>query len=228
MSAQQTTLVVGGSRGIGAEFCRQIAQSHPSDKVIATVRSPQSFGIPNVETLELDINAADSIKGAATKVKRVDTLIVSAAIGKDEFLLTTSEEGFRDYLDTNVLGPLRVVKAFLPALRAGNAKKIILLSSYSGSLTKQKGAQWGQRGPYAVTKAALNMLAVQLDNELNSDGFTVVPIHPGWVATDMGNAFGKGAIPVDESVAGMLKVIESLKHDDSAKFLQYDGQEVPW
>lgn len=136
MPAQQTTLVVGGSRGIGAEFVRQIAQSHPSDKVIATVRTPQSFGIPSVETLELDINAADSVQGAATKVERVDTLIVSAAIGKDEFLLTTSEEGFRDYLDTNVLGPLRVVKAFLPALRAASAKKIILLSSYSGSLTK--------------------------------------------------------------------------------------------
>jgi hypothetical protein len=72
------------------------------------------------------------------------------------------------------------------------------------------------------------MLAVQLDNELNDDGFAVIPIHPGWVATDMDNAFGEGAILVDESVAGMLKAIESLRHGDSTKYLQYDGQEVPW
>jgi Dehydrogenases with different specificities (related to short-chain alcohol dehydrogenases) len=96
MSSQQITLVVSGSRGIGAEFVRQIAQSHPWDKVIATVRSPRSFGNPNVETLQLDINATESIKAAATQVERVDTLIVSAAIGKDELILMTPEEGFRN------------------------------------------------------------------------------------------------------------------------------------
>lgn len=125
MSSQQITLVVGGSRGIGAEFVRQIALSHPSDKVIATVRSPRPFGIPNVETLLLDIHATESIKAAATQVERVDTLIVSAVIGKDEFILTTPEEDFRNYVETNILGPLRVVKAFLPALRAGKLKNII-------------------------------------------------------------------------------------------------------
>lgn len=228
MSDQAVTLIVGASRGIGAEFVKQIAQSHPSNKVIATVRSPRSFDQANVETLELDINCPDSVEAAATKVERLDTLIVSAAIGSDEFLLTTSEERFREYMDTSILAPFRVVKAFLPALRAGKSKKIILLSSLSGSLAKQKGARWGQRGPYAVTKAAVNMLAVQFDNELRDDGFTVIPIHPGWVATDMGNAFAEGAFPVDESVTGMIKVIESLKHDDSASFSQWDGQEVPW
>jgi NAD(P)-dependent dehydrogenase (short-subunit alcohol dehydrogenase family) len=72
------------------------------------------------------------------------------------------------------------------------------------------------------------MLAVQLHNELSEEGFTVVPIHPGWVATDMGNISGSGGMPVAKSASGILKVIGSLKPSDSATFYNWDGSVLPW
>jgi NAD(P)-dependent dehydrogenase (short-subunit alcohol dehydrogenase family) len=125
-----------------------------------------------------------------------------AAIGSADRILSTTSSRLTEYLDANVVGPHRVVVAFLDALKKGEKKIIVLISSQSGSLTRQVNATRGFMGPYvsrifkyrlhvqqadmatthlqqAVTKAAVNMLAVQLHNELNSDGFKVIPLHPG-------------------------------------------------
>lgn len=126
---------------------------------------------------------------------------MNAATGGKDDLLTTTPQQMADYLDANVVGPHRVVLAFLDALRKGQQKRIVLISSQSGSLTRQFATPRGFMGPYvsadaipkaelrsddrlasllkAVTKAALNMMAVQLHNELHKEGFSVNPLHPG-------------------------------------------------
>ncbi len=228
----KTTLVVGVSRGIGRELVRQLAQQ-PQHQVVASVRSAVDFGggssSANVRAVTMDQSSAKSVDEAAGSVAALDTLIINAAIGHDEPLLETSEERMAEYMDVNVTGVLRVVKAFLPALKARQTRQIVLVSSVSGSLARQVDAKGGLRGPYAVSKAALNMVAVQLHNELHgSDGFTVVPIHPGWVATDMGRRAGDGGMPVEKSVAGILKVVDKLRPQNSATFYNYDGTTLPW
>ncbi|TQV97958.1 hypothetical protein V2A60_006336 [Cordyceps javanica] len=232
----RTTLVVGASRGIGRELAQQLArQQQPSGgEVIVSVRSAadwdgQQQQHPNVRSLTLDQSSAKSVGEAALAVAALDTLIVNAAIGDDERLLATSDARMAEYMDVNVTGVLRVVKAFLPALRARRTRQIVLVSSTSGSITRQVDAKTGFRGPYAVSTAALNMVAVQLHNELHaSDGFTVVPIHPGWVATDMGRISGDGGMPVSKSAAGILKVVNNLTPQNSATFYNYDGTTLPW
>lgn len=223
----EITLVVGASRGLGREFVKQISQD-PQRKVFATVRKPFDFGATNVESITLDQSDSASITAAASRIPELDTLIVNAAIGSDEKILSTSAERLAEYVDVNAIGPLRVVQAFLPALKARRTRKILLVSSESGSMALQINAKGGFLGPYAVSKAALNMIAVQLHNELHDQGFTVVPLHPGWVATDMGNAGGSGAMPVPESARGILDVLEKLKHEDSAKFYAWNGSTLPW
>ncbi|OAA54917.1 short chain dehydrogenase [Cordyceps fumosorosea ARSEF 2679] len=236
----KTTLVVGASRGVGKELVRQLAQQHPEARVIASVRSPvdddddagdDDDGHPagNVRHITLDQSCSKSVSEAALAVGALDTLIVNAAVGDDERLLDTSDERMARYLDVNVTGVLRVVRAFLPALKARKTRQVVLVSSTSGSLARQVGARAGFRGPYAVSKAALNMLAVQLHNELHADhGFTVVPVHPGWVATDMGRRAGDGGMPVAESAAGIVKVVVGLTPQNSATFYSYDGTILPW
>jgi NAD(P)-dependent dehydrogenase (short-subunit alcohol dehydrogenase family) len=73
--------------------------------------------------------------------------------------------------------------------------------------------------PYAVRKAALNTQAVQCHNELNGHDFTVVPLHPGLVVTDIGHLAGKEAMSVQKSVEGALKVTGYCKKEDCAIFL---------
>lgn len=226
----QTTLVVGASRGIGMALVQQLSERQPNGKIIASVRDPVDFGSnPNIQSIMIDQSSAKSVKEAARAVPALDTLIVNAAMGEDESLLDTSEERLAQYMDVNVTGVLRVVKALLPALKARKTRQIVLVSSTSGSMTRQIGAKHGFRGPYAVSKAALNMIAVQLHNELHeSDGFTVVPIHPGWVATDMGRISGDGGMPPAKSATEILNVVEKLTPQDSAKFYNYDGTILPW
>mgnify|MGYP001616029335 CR=1 FL=1 len=115
------------------------------------------------------------------------------------------------------------MQALLSALRRGRARKIAQLSTDLASIAgNQSGGYYG----YRASKAALNMMTRSLAHELVPDGFTCLTLHPGWVQTDMG---GPGApLPVSESVAGMLRVIDRAGPDDSGKFLTRAGAELPW
>ncbi|KAG8774195.1 hypothetical protein FRC12_002111 [Ceratobasidium sp. 428] len=78
----------------------------------------------------------------------------------------------------------------------------------------------------ATQQAALNMAGRKLAAELESSNVTVVLLHPGWVQTEMG---GPGApITPEESVAGMLKVIDQLDMNNSGEFWVYNGEKHPW
>lgn len=219
------TLVIG----IGLEFVNQLA-AIPTNTVIATMRKP--FDIQsknnNVKVLQLDQTDDASVTSAAALVPEVDTLIINAAIGYDELLKDISSSRLAEYLDTNVVGPQRVVNAFLPALLARSTRKIVFLSSTAASLSGQVNETFGLRGPYAVSKAAANMVMVQYHNELGGQGFTVVSVHPGWVATEMGNLAGEGGMSTETSVGYVLKIVNGLRKEDGAKYFSYDGSLLAW
>jgi len=69
--------------------------------------------------------------------------------------------------------------------------------------------------------AAMQGLAVAL----RPRGIGVLLLHPGWVRTRMG---GSGGISPEESVRSMRKVIDEFTLEDSGRFIQYDGTELPW
>lgn len=122
-----------------------------------------------------------------------------------------------------MVGPHRVVQAFLPALLARPTRKILYISSTAGSLKGQVHTGWGLQGPYSVTKAAGNMMVVQWDNELRSKGVTVVSVHPGWVATDMGRLGGEGGMDVEDSARYLLELESRVTLEDGATYFNYDG-----
>ncbi|KAJ3538409.1 hypothetical protein NM208_g5913 [Fusarium decemcellulare] len=178
-----TILIVGASRGIGAELARQFS-TLPDYNIIATGRSsipPESS--TNIRFIKLDQTSAESVAAASKGVEFVDILVLNAAIGDEEYMETTSDERLQEYLVSNVVGPHRVIREFLPALMRGSLKKIILVSSTSGSLANQVKGHQGFAGPYSVSKAAGNMLVVQYQNELRQKGFCVAAVHPGWQQT---------------------------------------------
>ncbi|KAH8816988.1 hypothetical protein F5884DRAFT_873840 [Xylogone sp. PMI_703] len=221
--------VIGASRGIGQELVRQLSQS-PGVHVISTTRAVPLLGSipPNVSPMLLDITDDESITMAAQAVPELDTLIINAAMGFDDRLISLSALDFLSYLNTNVVGSSRIVQALYPALAARRTRQIIIISSTAGSLQLQRNETFGLQGPYAVSKAAVNMLAVQWHNELHALGFTVVPLHPGWVSTEMGNLAGVGGMRVEDSANAILKVIDGLRLEDSGKFWSYDGTILPW
>ncbi|KAJ7636824.1 hypothetical protein FB45DRAFT_907430 [Roridomyces roridus] len=229
MSSEQIVLVVGASRGIGLALLQQLAET-PNTKAIGSVRATNAaLDVPNATVLTLDISDDDSVLKAASQIPELDTLIINAGMGKKDPVTTTSTAELATYLNVNLLGPHRVIRAFLPALRARKTRRIIVISSSSGSIGQQAlPGSIGLAGCYGTSKAALNMLAVQTHNELQKEEFTVVPIHPGWVATDMGNAHGPGGMSPETSAKAMLKLIDGLTTKESATFYRFDGEKMPW
>jgi len=70
------------------------------------------------------------------------------------------------------------------------------------------------------------MFTVSLSKELKEPGVLVIPIHPGWVETDMGGP--KAPVPVEKSCQGIVDLLYGANESHMAKFLNYDGKELPW
>lgn len=120
-----------------------------------------------------------------------------------------------------------MTQGFLPLLRQRNTKKILNISSFLGSITNIATANPGGHAPaYGVSKTALNMLTKLFANHLASENFIVYSTHPGWVKTDMGG----DSAPVEQvdSIAGMLKVLDTITHQDNGSFYNYTGAKLEW
>ncbi|GAB1519820.1 hypothetical protein RhiTH_002890 [Rhizoctonia solani] len=235
-------LIVGANRGIGLEFVKQLLGKSES-KVIGTYRNAQTIdelkklseapsNKDRLNLVRLDMNDEQSCKDAANEVRanlgEIDILVVNAGANGGKPLLTEDIANISRLFDNNVLGPIRVCQAFVPLLQNrstanGVLPKIALISSESGSITVSKHG----RGPaYAISKAGLNMMGRKLAHELEFSNVAVGLLHPGWVQTDMG---GSGAIVTPEdSVRGMLQVIDKLDIGNSGGFWDYEGKEHPW
>ena len=128
-----------------------------------------------------------------------------------------------EFFATNTVGALRVFRALLPALRLGSLKKVVSLTSKMGSIADNRS---GAAYSYRVSKAGLNMATRSLAIDYRAEGFICVVVHPGWVATDMGGA-GAPVTP-EESISGMLRVIDGLRPEDSGEHIDFTGARVPW
>jgi NAD(P)-dependent dehydrogenase (short-subunit alcohol dehydrogenase family) len=220
-----TWLITGAGRGIGLELARQLRAR--GDDVIGTVRDEGSalreLGA-RVERVDVAEPKTIDALGERMHGQAIDVLVNNAGIGKFGGAVKdlTADELHR-YFAVNAVGPILVVKALLPCLRAGATKKIASITSTMGSIGDNRaGGGYG----YRSSKAALNMLNASLALELKSEGFTCLVLNPGWVQTDMGGA--RAPTPVDVSVGGLLRVIDGSTPADTGRFINHDGKSVEW
>ena len=140
----KVTVVVGASRGLGAELVKQLLNDR-TQTVVAASRHPQSSTSSNLRTVSIDITDNESCERAAQEIGDCETLIITAGIGNNEKLLSTSVKDFQRYLDINVLGMHRVIMAMLPGLKARKTRKIIFFASFSGSFQGQMASMASDR-----------------------------------------------------------------------------------
>lgn len=155
----------------------------------------------------------------------VDLLINNAGYldRSDDSLAHVDEASVLRAYRTNAVGPLLVTRALLPCLRGRPIHKIVNLSSAMGSMGfPQERGSYG----YRMSKAALNMLTVNLASELDGTNVVVAALHPGWVRTDMGGATAR--MEIGESVDGLLTVIDALEPRHSGSLIRHDGMILPY
>jgi len=249
----QTVLITGANSGLGLEFAKQYAAAgwnviatHRRTDLPATLAELQA-AFDNVTIEKLDVTSEVEAAALAQRLRGVpiDVLINNAGVYNDRGACRTedcpgdwSTQQFGNLrfalLDTilavNVKGPLLVSEALLENVRASRQKKIVAISSSNGSLT---GPEYSSGLIfYRASKAALNraMQLVALDQR--DAGVTVLMLNPGPVLTErqeyMREEFSEVMLEMSDSVSGMIEQIAAATVADSGRFIQYDGQTVPW
>lgn len=229
----QTWLVTGANRGIGLGFVRHLVSA--GHHVIATARDLEAAHdlrqlaqahAEQLRLVRLDIDDAASRAAFAEALHdaKVDVLINNAGV-----LLRAGNLGELDgdvlleNLRINAVDVLLTTEAALATLRRGQARTIVHVSSMMGSIADNTS---GGHYAYRASKTALNSYTRSLAQDLAGEGFCVVAVHPGWVQTDMGGA--GASITVDQSVAGLLQVVQGLAPADNGTFRNWDGRTLAW
>ena len=228
-----TILVTGANRGLGFGLVKALAER--GERVIAACREPERASalqaLPLTSGRDIAVCRMDVTDGASVAAARaligdrpVHGLIANAGVigPQRQSTLDMDFAGFLDTLAVNAVGPLRVIQAFLPNLRAAERPKVLAVTSRMGSFANPGT----DRAAYRVSKAALNRLMQMLARDLEPEGIAVGLVHPGWVRTDMGGAAAE--LGVDESIAGILRVFDSLSVETTGRFVNYDGTEISW
>ena len=223
----QTVLITGANRGIGLEYARQFAAK--GYNVIGTARDPAAATELRaiIERIEaLDVADAASVAALAKRLDgmAIDILINNAGVGgrDDNDLASIDFEQMQNTFAVNAFGPLRVIQSLMPNLRLGQRKLVIGMSSQLGSIERSNGGMYA----YRASKTALNQFNKILASELGPQGFVFTVLHPGWVQTEMGGA--NATLTPQESVRGLVGVIEKLGPDDNGRFYDYQGKTIPW
>jgi NAD(P)-dependent dehydrogenase (short-subunit alcohol dehydrogenase family) len=222
------SVVTGANRGIGLELVRQLVGR--GDEVHAAARDPggatelRALVGERVHRLDVLEPATVEALAAALAGAPIDLLINNAGVygGSRQQLPGIDFEDVVATYRVNALGPLRVTLALLPNLKAARGKVIHVTSGMGSISDNRSGAFYG----YRMSKAALNMMSRSLAVDLRGAGVASAVINPGWVRTDMG---GAGApTPVEDSVRGMLREIDSFTLESTGAFLDWKGRPYPW
>lgn len=224
-------LVTGANRGIGKEFVRRYLQR--GDTVVAITRKPETlveFAGLYPKTLRLhraDVTDGKALEGVRKELGEAfafDLVLNNAGIysRETEDLEVMDFAALRQAFEVNAIAPLNVARIFLPCLlRAKGAPKLANITSLMGSIGDNSGG--GAYG-YRMSKAALNMFTKSF--AVDYPNVVALTLHPDWVRTDMG---GAGApTTVEESVAGLMRVIDGATSAQSGRFFDYSGEEMPW
>ena len=136
-------------------------------------------------TLELDVTNPEQVKKAVTQAHahfgRLDIILNNAGYSLVGTIEEASAEDMKALYETNVFGPLAVIKAALPLLRAQGGGHILGTSSGLGHLAMPV------IGNYCSSKWAFEALHESLSKEVSQFGIKVTIIEPGAYATEFGS-----------------------------------------
>merc|ERR1711973_79064 len=236
-------VITGCSRGIGLGLALEFARKKVN--LIATCRNPSSAtelqkilsenGQPPAESL--DTTSAASVKQLAEKVKskygKVDILLNNAGIGTKNHPHDPPDQvdipEMMKVYETNIGGTTRVTQAFLSMLQASTNPRVLCISSFLGSISKNEPSEsnFYMCTSYSCSKAAMNQLIKCF--ALSIPEITFLSVSPGHVQTDLGNQSGRTApLTVPEVSRQITDLSLRVPRTESGKFMDFTGETIPY
>ena len=253
-----TCLVTGANRGLGYEFIKQCVaatrETGGSAYYICCCRTPDNAA--QLHQL-IEDNSSDKIKFSVLKLEvtsardrenvvqfceeklekcGLNLLVNNAGIMPhycSEGIETVEGSELHRTYKNNFIGPTLLTKGLiklirLAAARNPNKTKILSISSKSGSVG-HKRFMIGGAYDYRCSKVAINRTARNLAAQYGTEGVIVLPVCPGWAATDMGNrGHLKAEVPVVDSIEGVRQAIRNATQSTNGLFVDHLGEYPPW
>lgn len=178
---KKVILITGGSSGIGKSVGEYLQTK--GFIVYGTSRNPENIKNSKIKLVALDVRDSNSIKNAISEIikieNRLDVVINNAGVGITGPLEEIPTDEIRNNFETNVFGPIEVMKAALPQMRIQKIGLIINVTSIAGYM----GLPF--RSVYSSSKGALEILTEAIRMEVKNFGIEITNVAPGDFATDI-------------------------------------------
>jgi NAD(P)-dependent dehydrogenase (short-subunit alcohol dehydrogenase family) len=212
-----TWLVTGCSTGLGRALAAAVLDR--GDNVVVTARNAATVrdlvdAHPHTAVaVALDVTDQAQVTAAVAageqRFGRIDVLVNNAGYGYRAAVEEGEDAAVARLFDTNVFGPVRMIKAVLPGMRARRSGAIVNLSSIAARLAAEGS------GYYAAAKSAIETLTLSLRKEVAPLGITAMVVEPGAFRTDFaGRSLTQAAEPIADyaDTAGKRRIEHDTVH----------------
>ena len=212
--AQRTWFITGVSSGFGRQLTEQLLER--GDRVIGTVRDTGKVAdlleryheTYHAELLDVTDTAAihEVLERSFSELERIDVIISNAGYGLFGAAEELSDEQVEHIVATNLVGPIQLIRAALPHLRAQGGGRVIQISSYGGQVAFPGNAM------YHATKWGIEGFVESVAQEVAPFGIGMTIVEPGGARTEFryGSAQVAQLLPVyDQTPAhSFLKMLD--------------------
>ena len=230
-----TKLIIGADRGIAHAMSRHL---HARGEVVLAGCLGAGDDLAELGIVVepgVDGTSDEAITGLAKRLEqqgtRLDWLVNVAGVMGLDTLDTVDYEDVRRQFEINTIGPLRVVRELRGLL--GEGSKVGILTSRVGSLGDNSS---GGDYAYRISKAAANMVALNLHHDPSKFGIAVQALHPGMVMTHLLDVvdpeqmerYASAYVSPEEAAAQLVAVLDALTPDTAGRFQHANGSFLPW
>jgi 3alpha(or 20beta)-hydroxysteroid dehydrogenase len=210
--ADQTVLISGGARGMGASHARGFA-AEGANVVIGDVLEDEGGDLAarlgaQASFVQLDVTSEDDWGAAVDAAEHafgpVSVLVNNAGIMDFGLIEETEPAAWRRLIDVNLTGEFLGIRAVTPSMRRAGGGAIVNVSSVGGF------AAGAGLGAYVASKWAIRGLTRTAALELGRDDIRVNSVHPGLVRTPMASTDGVADLPVQANAIPRLAEPEEI------------------
>lgn len=204
-SIQKTALITGGAGGLGRAIKEKFEQHSIQVAVTDVVKPPTDSSL----FFQCDIRKPQDIAALFTytmdHIGTPDILVLNAGIGIKEKLVEGDPEKWQQVMDTNIMGALRCIRAFVPQMLNKKGGHVVFISSVAANQPHPYGAV------YAASKTALDVIAETLRLE-TLPNLHITTVSPGAANTSFFNnqLAGGSAVPDDFQLMTAEDVAEDV------------------